>query len=286
MVLDDAHVFLLYIEKELKAAGLEVKTFDNATDALSIADEFRPQLVLIDLSITDMDALSAARKFREKFPEIIIIITSAQYLKSDERLKEILRAGADDFLVKPIDSHKLVAALRRIFNKKHIMSIDPVEIVGATVLTLLEKLNIKFAEPDKKELHHIFEVPIYHIGVDVCVTGTFTGRFIFDFETPVAQKIVTRWFHNLQITQSEELLCRGITEWVQETVRLAKEDFLNKGSECNPRLTTLLIGSNIRLKGYNISGKRISIKTEFGNIHITFLYTAHRSFAMSVEESE
>jgi len=94
----------------LVAAGYEVRTANDAEDALTILESFTPGLILMDIQLPRMDGLELTRRLKAdpKRCGIVIIAISADAMIGVEQ--RALAAGCDDYLSKPIDT----AALPRV----------------------------------------------------------------------------------------------------------------------------------------------------------------------------
>lgn len=93
---------------------IDVKSFDNATDALREAATDRPDLILTDYQMPVMDGVEFIEKIRASAinKEIPIVIITA--LDDKEALYRALEAGATDFLVKPVDVHECQVRCRNL----------------------------------------------------------------------------------------------------------------------------------------------------------------------------
>ncbi len=94
----------------LEAFGFRVLAAVDGLDALRIVREEPPDLILMDLMMPEMDGFQATRALREDPDTAHIPIITLTALDGARRLAK--KAGADDFLVKPIDSTRLMATLR------------------------------------------------------------------------------------------------------------------------------------------------------------------------------
>lgn len=86
---------------------------DNGPDAVRLAEEERPDLVVLDIAMPGMDGLEAAARIRQLVPRSRIVVLSA--FRSDRMEAEALRAGADVYLEKAAEEGELLAALERLF---------------------------------------------------------------------------------------------------------------------------------------------------------------------------
>jgi diguanylate cyclase (GGDEF)-like protein len=117
LVVDDEEEIARLLEINLADEGFEVATANRPAAALALVASFRPDLVLLDINMPDMDGLELTRLLRSDAltaATSIILVTAKASV--DDRLVG-LAAGADDYITKPFDLDELVsrvrAALRR-----------------------------------------------------------------------------------------------------------------------------------------------------------------------------
>jgi len=97
----------------LLALGYRTLEASTGGEALSLAAEHRPAVVLMDIRLPDMDGLEALRRLRvdERTASIPVLAVTAQAMKGDrERFTE---AGFDGYLSKPVDVDELLAAVQQ-----------------------------------------------------------------------------------------------------------------------------------------------------------------------------
>lgn len=98
---------LLYFEEDIKVVG----EAGSAEEALLLAENLRPDVVLMDINLPGMDGIAAAEAITSKLPETAIVIISIQ--GETEYLRKAMAAGARDYLVKPFSSSELAETIRR-----------------------------------------------------------------------------------------------------------------------------------------------------------------------------
>ena len=98
-------------------AGLQREGFDvdrAATGAAALDESLRPDLVLLDLRLPDMDGLDVCRALRQR-SAIPIIVVTARGEESDRVVG--LELGADDYVVKPFGTRELIARIRAVMRR-------------------------------------------------------------------------------------------------------------------------------------------------------------------------
>ncbi|MGB0383517.1 MAG: response regulator transcription factor [Ardenticatenaceae bacterium] len=120
----------LMLERHLTKQGFGVQLVDNSHEALSVALETPPDLILLDLMMPEWAGYQFLRHYRRQRNTPIITMTS----KEDE--SEAVMAfefGADDVVIKPLRMGELVARILAVWRRVHFRAIDRLE-VGEVVL--------------------------------------------------------------------------------------------------------------------------------------------------------
>jgi DNA-binding NarL/FixJ family response regulator len=104
-----------------RQVGLEVVgEAANGHDAVAICARLRPDLVLMDVRMPEMDGLAATRAVREECPGTSVIIVTMH--ESPEYLAEALRAGAAGFVLKDASNREIVAAVRAVLRGESLLN--------------------------------------------------------------------------------------------------------------------------------------------------------------------
>jgi two-component system phosphate regulon response regulator PhoB len=107
------------LQFSLERAGYDVKGATNAQDALSLLNYFLPDLVLLDLTLPDMDGIDLLYHWRQdpRTNLMPVIILSG---RTEERYRVGgLRSGADDYITKPFSRNELLARIESIFRRSN-----------------------------------------------------------------------------------------------------------------------------------------------------------------------
>ncbi len=94
----------------LRSEGFEVHHVDGGVSAIASVAASRPDLVLLDLTLPDIDGLDVCRKIRGSHPDLPVIMLTARAEEMDVIVG--LNAGADDYVAKPFRLAELVARIR------------------------------------------------------------------------------------------------------------------------------------------------------------------------------
>lgn len=114
LVVDDEPEILRLVRDYLEKAGFAVLQASDGSSALRVARQQHPDLVILDLSLPEMDGLDVARALRDAAPTPIIMLTA----RADEVDRVIgLELGADDYIAKPFSPRELVARVRAVLRR-------------------------------------------------------------------------------------------------------------------------------------------------------------------------
>ena len=121
LVVDDIYDNLLLLATILQEEDYEIQLLEDSKTALSIVEDFRPDLILLDVMMPGLDGYEFTHRVRQNktLPYIPILLITAHVQSS---VVEGLDAGADDFIRKPFDPDELQARVRSLLRLKH--SID------------------------------------------------------------------------------------------------------------------------------------------------------------------
>jgi DNA-binding response OmpR family regulator len=114
LVVDDEPTITDVVSRYLQRAGYVTSVAGDGPDALRIAADERPDLVVLDLMLPGMDGLEVMRRLRERERPSVILLTA----KGEHTDRIIgLRLGADDYVVKPFSPAELVARVDAVLRR-------------------------------------------------------------------------------------------------------------------------------------------------------------------------
>jgi DNA-binding response OmpR family regulator len=114
LLVDDDTLMRRSLAFNLEQAGYRVSTAASAEDALAIARDDLPNLVLLDIGLPGMDGLEALREYRSSFAIPVIFLT-ARHRELDQVVG--LEMGADDYITKPFDLDVLLARIKAVLRR-------------------------------------------------------------------------------------------------------------------------------------------------------------------------
>jgi two-component system KDP operon response regulator KdpE len=109
LVVDDEAPLVRALAINLRARGFEVETAPDGTTALELVAKVRPDVVVLDLGLPDLDGLEVLAGIRGWSPVPVVVLSART--TGDEKV-DALDAGADDYVTKPFDLNELVARVR------------------------------------------------------------------------------------------------------------------------------------------------------------------------------
>lgn len=112
LVVDDAAFMRMRISKVLTDAGYDVIQAETATEAVQQYKGKHPDAVLMDITMPDMDGMAALKEIRAHDPEARVAMVTA--LGQQQIVLEAVKSGAKDFLVKPCEGDRVLAAVSRL----------------------------------------------------------------------------------------------------------------------------------------------------------------------------
>ncbi len=123
LVVDDEFAIRRFLRVALNAQGYVVAEAGNGWEALNAVVAQRPDIIILDLGLPDMDGVEVTRRLRE-WTQVPVIILSVREQENDKI--SALDAGADDYLTKPFSSGELMARLRVALRRSAMPSEEPI----------------------------------------------------------------------------------------------------------------------------------------------------------------
>ncbi|HME90040.1 MAG TPA: sigma-54 dependent transcriptional regulator [Myxococcaceae bacterium] len=151
LVVDDEQNARVALRTILVEEGFEVSEAADGQEALALLPEFAPDLVLADVRMPRMDGLTLLRKARETGFDATFVMMTA--FGSIEVAVEAMRAGAENFLVKPLDADAVLVVLQKVFEKREL--VQQAESLRARVQ---ERFRFPNIIGDSPELQAVFDV--------------------------------------------------------------------------------------------------------------------------------
>jgi DNA-binding response OmpR family regulator len=118
LIVEDEHELATLVKRQLEGEGHQVFVAHDGVAALMLAAQARPDLVILDWMLPELDGLAVCRKLRERSIVPILMLT-ARAEEADRVLG--LEVGADDYLTKPFSLRELLARVRAMLRRVELL---------------------------------------------------------------------------------------------------------------------------------------------------------------------
>ncbi len=115
LVVEDDEAIADVLRRSLRAEGHDVRSAADGVEALTEAEQFVPDLVVLDLGLPRLDGVEVCKRLRADSDVPILILTART--ETDDRVSG-LDMGADDYLVKPFERQELLARIRALLRRR------------------------------------------------------------------------------------------------------------------------------------------------------------------------
>ncbi|WP_448330852.1 response regulator transcription factor [Streptomyces sp. DSM 41534] len=134
LVVDDESALADLLSMALRYEGWEVRTAGDGADAIRITRELRPDAVVLDIMLPDMDGLAVLGRLRRELPDVPVLFLTARDAVEDRIAG--LTAGGDDYVTKPFSLEEVVARLRGLLRRSGAAAVrsESVLAVGDLIL--------------------------------------------------------------------------------------------------------------------------------------------------------
>jgi two-component system, chemotaxis family, chemotaxis protein CheY len=112
LIVDDAEFLRVRLTKMLNTDGFEVFQAENGVKAVEIYKEIQPDVVLMDVTMPEMDGLTALKTIVEFDPKARVVMLTA--LGQESVVLEAVKSGARDFIVKPFEHDRVMKAIGKL----------------------------------------------------------------------------------------------------------------------------------------------------------------------------
>jgi DNA-binding response OmpR family regulator len=115
LVVEDDEAIADVLRRSLRAEGHEVQSAGDGAEALTVAEQFAPDLVILDLGLPRLDGMEVLKRLRADGDVPVLILTART--ETEDRV-EGLDSGADDYLPKPFEREELLARTRALLRRR------------------------------------------------------------------------------------------------------------------------------------------------------------------------
>jgi len=189
----------------LKKEGYNTKEAGDGDAATKIFKEETLEIVLLDYKLPDIDGLTLLKRLKEMNPEVEVIMITA--FGSIENAVDALKAGASEYLTKPIDIDDLLFKIKKIEEKKHLIHENRV---------LKETLKDRF----KSEAFIYSGEKMYEVASLIIRVAKTDSTCIIQGESGVGKEVVVNLIHESSERKNQPLVkvnCAAIPETLLES---------------------------------------------------------------------
>jgi two-component system chemotaxis response regulator CheY len=112
LIVDDAEFLRMRISKMLVGDGFDVVEAENGLRAVELYKTEKPDIVLMDITMPEMDGLSALKEIRSYDSKAKVVMLTA--LGQESVVFEAIKSGARDFVVKPFERDRVLGAITKL----------------------------------------------------------------------------------------------------------------------------------------------------------------------------
>ena len=158
LVIDDEEKLLRIINQMLSNAGFEVITATTGLEGIDKLEQYRPDLIILDLVLPDIDGLEVCKITRQSKTtrDIPIIMLTARGTLLD-RISG-LRSGADDYIVKPFNAQELIERVNVILRRSQLKMEGENELISKDIYVNISRHIVKVKNKEIKLTPKEFEL--------------------------------------------------------------------------------------------------------------------------------
>lgn len=114
LIVDDAEFLRVRLTRMLDTDGYEVFQAENGLRAVAVYKEIQPDVVLMDITMPEMDGLAALKEIVSYDPKARVVMLTA--LGQESVVLEAVKSGARDFVVKPFEHERVMKAITKLLS--------------------------------------------------------------------------------------------------------------------------------------------------------------------------
>ncbi|NQU74153.1 MAG: response regulator, partial [Candidatus Omnitrophica bacterium] len=116
-IIDDEIDVREFVASFFRKRKIDVITASNGKEAIDLVKKQRPNLILLDIKMPDMDGIEALRQIREKDKDVTVIMVTGKSPEDENAFNKCRQFGASDYIHKPLELDILEKTVMGIFGK-------------------------------------------------------------------------------------------------------------------------------------------------------------------------
>ena len=186
LLVDDEHDILEFLAYNLEKEGFIVSTAINGKLAIQLAKTFKPDLIILDVMMPEMDGITTCAEIR-KIPELENLLILFLTARSEEYSELAgFNAGADDYVTKPIKPKLLISRINALLKRNKIkgkvnnIQIGDIQIDKEKHLLLYKEEEIHLARKEFNLLYFLMSIPGRVFTREDIITEIWKDAFVGD----------------------------------------------------------------------------------------------------------
>jgi len=117
LIIDDEIDVREFVASFFRKRKIETITASNGKEGITLAEKQKPNLILLDIKMPDMDGIEALRQIREKDKDVKVIMVTGKSPEDENAFNKCRQFGASDYIHKPLELDILEKTVMGIFGK-------------------------------------------------------------------------------------------------------------------------------------------------------------------------
>jgi two-component system, NarL family, response regulator LiaR len=174
----------------------------NGVEAVRLAGELRPAVVLMDISMPELDGLEATRQIKAQHPEIAVLVLTIH--NDEQHSLEILQAGAAGYLTKSVFGEEIVNSIRGVISGEMVLSPS----IGKRLLELAARYPLKPALLPAGEKLSARELQIIKLAAQGMTNKQIASELGLSIRT--VKRLLDTIFSTLHVSSRTEVVIQGM----------------------------------------------------------------------------
>src|SRR5262245_42698117 len=180
LIVEDDEIFLRPLQRTLEVAGYEVRVVSSGEEAIDVVKRDDVDLVLTDRRLPGIDGVELVRRVKAEQPDLAVVVMTAY--GTIESAVEAMRVGAEDYLVKPLETAQVLLVVRRTLEVQELRAAS-----RATIRRNQERFTLRSIVAESPAMRELFELLRSVAGLDTTV--------LMYGETGVGKELLARSIH-------------------------------------------------------------------------------------------